>query len=133
MVMFRFAQWIKEGRTVYLNGDGEQSRGFTYVDDIARGTILGQKMLGYELINLGGHEVITMNAMIAHLEGLLGEKAKIERLPAHKADMLANQADISKARALLGWEPQVGLDEGMRRMVDWYLDERSWASQVITA
>jgi UDP-glucuronate 4-epimerase len=133
MVMFRFAQWIKEGRTVYLNGDGEQSRGFTYVDDIARGTILGQKMLGYELINLGGHEVITMNAMIAHLEGLLGEKAKIERLPAHKADMLANQADISKARALLGWEPQVGLDEGMRRMVDWYLGERSWASQVITA
>ena len=47
--------------------------------------------------------------------------------------MLANQADVSKARALLGWEPQVSLDEGMRRLVDWYLAERSWASQVITA
>ena len=47
--------------------------------------------------------------------------------------MLANQADVGKARAMLGWEPQVGLDEGMRRMVDWYLAERSWASQVITA
>ncbi len=133
MVMFRFVQWIKEGRPVYLNGDGEQSRGFTYVDDIARGTILGQKPLGYEIINLGGHEVISMNAMIARLEDLLGAKAQVEHLPAHKADMLANQADITKARALLGWEPQVSLAEGMRRMVDWYLAERSWASQVVTA
>lgn len=132
MVMFRFCQWIKEGRTVHLNGDGEQTRGFTYVDDIARGTILGLKPVGFELINLGGHEVISMNAMLAHLESLLGEKARVERGPAHKADMLANQADISKARALLGWEPQVGLEEGMKRLVDWYLAERSWASQVIT-
>ena len=132
MVMFRFTQWIKEGRMVRLNGDGSQSRGFTYVDDIARGTILGLKPVGYELINLGGHEAITMNAMIAQLEELLGEKALIERSPAHKADMLANQADISKARILLGWEPQVGLREGMGKLVDWYLAERSWASQVIT-
>jgi UDP-glucuronate 4-epimerase len=133
MVMFRFMQWIKEGRKVQLNGDGTQSRGFTYVDDIARGTILGLKPLGYEIINLGGHEVMTMNEMIARLESLLGEHAEVEYLPFHKADMLANQADVSKARELLGWEPQVGMDEGMRRMVDWYMAERGWASQVITA
>jgi len=133
MVMFRFVQWIKEGRTVRLNGDGSQSRGFTYVDDIARGTILGLKPVGYEIINLGGHEVITMNEMIARLEGLLGEKARVEHQPPVKADMLANQADVSKARALLGWQDQVNLDEGMKRVVDWYLAERSWASQVITA
>ena len=133
MVMFRFAQWIKEGRPVRLNGDGSQSRGFTYVDDIARGTILGLKPVGYEIINLGGHEVITMNEMIARLEGLLGEKARVEHQPAVKADMMANQADVSKARALLGWNDQVSLDEGMKRLVDWYLAERSWASQVITA
>ena len=82
MVMFRFAQWINEGRTVRLNGDGSQSRGFTYVDDIARGTILGLKPRGYEIINLGGHEVITINEMIARLEGLLGEKASVEHQPA---------------------------------------------------
>lgn len=133
MVMFRFVQWIKEGRTVRLNGDGNQSRGFTYVDDIARGTILGLKPVGYEIINLGGHEVITMNEMIARLEVLLGEKARVEHQPAVKADMLANQADVSKARALLDWQDQVNLDEGMKRMVDWYLAERSWASQVVTA
>lgn len=132
MVMFRFTQWIKEGRPVHLNGDGTQSRGFTYLDDIARGTILGLKPVGYEIINLGGHETITMNAMLASLENLLGERARVEHHPFHPADMLANQADISKARWMLGWEPQVGLAEGMGRLVDWYLAERSWASQVLT-
>jgi nucleoside-diphosphate-sugar epimerase len=133
MVMFRFAQWIKEGRPVKLNGNGSQSRGFTYLDDIARGTILGLKPVGYEIINLGGHETITINAMIARLEELLGEKARVEYLPFHKADMLSNQADVAKARALLGWEPRIDLSEGMRHLVDWYLAERSWARDIITA
>ena len=132
MVMFRFAQWISEGRPVRLNGDGNQSRGFTYVDDIARGTILGLKPLGYEIINLGGHEVITINEMITELEALIGKKANVEHYPPVKADMLTNQADVTKARQMLGWEPRVGMQEGMRRMVDWYMQERSWTSQVIT-
>ena len=132
MVMFRFVQWIAEGKTVRLNGDGEQTRGFTYVDDIARGTILGLKPLGYEVINLGGHEVISINQMTRILEELIGKKAHVEHYPAHKADMLANWADVSKARNLLGWSPEVGLEEGIGRMVDWYMQERDWASQVLT-
>jgi len=133
MVMFRFVQWISEGRPVRLNGDGEQSRGFTYVDDIARGTILGLQPVGYEVINLGGHETITMNEMIRSLEDLIGRKADVTHLPLHPADMLTNWADVSKARRLLGWEPQVNLQEGMRSLVDWYMQERAWTSQVITA
>jgi UDP-glucuronate 4-epimerase len=70
--------------------------------------------------------------MISSLEVLLGEKAHIEHRPFHPADMLANQADVTKARRMLGWEPRVGLAEGMRRLVEWYLVERSWARQVIT-
>jgi nucleoside-diphosphate-sugar epimerase len=132
MVMFRFAQWIREGRPVYLNGDGTQSRGFTYVDDIARGTIAGLKPLGYEIINLGGHEPITMNEMIERLEELTGCKAKVEYRPFHKADMLTNLADVTKARQMLGWEPQVDLLQGMRALVDWYLAERQWAKDIIT-
>ena len=132
MVMFRFVQWMSEGRPVLLNGDGNQSRGFTYVDDIARGTIAGLKPLGYEIINLGGHEPITMNDMIAQLEGMIGCKANVTRRPLHKADMLSNLADVSKARQMLGWEPQVNLMEGMRRLVAWYQAERSWASQIVT-
>lgn len=132
MSMFRFTQWISEGQPVLLNGDGEQSRGFTYVDDIARGTILGLKPLGYEIINLGGHETIRMNQLIQMLEGLIGRKAQVKQLPAHPADMLANWADVGKAERLLGWTPQVSLQDGVSRMVAWYNDEREWASQVRT-
>ncbi|MCC6146737.1 MAG: GDP-mannose 4,6-dehydratase [Anaerolineaceae bacterium] len=132
MVMFRFAQWISEGRPVHLNGSGEQSRGFTYVDDIARGTILGLKPLGYEIINLGGHETITINEMITMLERFIGKKAGVQNHPFPKADMMANWADVSKARQMLGWEPQVNLATGIQNLVNWYLTEREWASQIET-
>lgn len=132
MSMFRFAKWISEGQPVRLYGDGEQSRGFTYVDDIAHGTIAALKPLGYEIINLGGHEVITMNALIALLEKQIGRKANIERYPANQADMLTNHADVSKARRLLNWQPKVGLEEGVGRLVDWYKNEREWAQQIQT-
>jgi UDP-glucuronate 4-epimerase len=130
MFMFRFVHWIKEGKSLCLNGDGAQSRGVTYLDDIARGTILGLKRLGYEIINLGGHQVISLNETIARLEVLLGQKAHVEYLPSHKADILASQADVNLARRVLGWEPQVGLDEGMGRLVDWYMAERGWAKDI---
>ena len=132
MVMFRFAQWISEGRPVCLNGDGNQSRGFTYVDDIARGTIGALKPLGYEIINLGGHEIITINQLIQMLESRLGQRARVEHYPFNKADMLTNWADVTKARQLLNWQPQVGLEEGVTRLVDWYRAERAWANQIRT-
>lgn len=133
MVMFRFAQWLFEGQRLRLNGDGEQQRGFTYVDDIARGTILGLKTLGYEIINLGGHEMISINQLISMLEERIGARAEIDQLPFHKADMTANWADVSKAGRLLGWEAQVGIEEGVSRLVDWYRQQRSWAKEIDTA
>jgi nucleoside-diphosphate-sugar epimerase len=132
MSMFRFAKWISEGQPLHLYGDGEQSRGFTYVDDIARGTLAALKPLGYEIINLGGHEVITMNGLIEMLKEIIGKEARIERHPPNPADMLTNWADVSKARRLLGWEPQVVLRQGVQRLVDWYRAERSWAREVAT-
>jgi UDP-glucuronate 4-epimerase len=133
MSMFRFTKWICEGEPLHLYGDGEQSRGFTYVDDIARGTIAALKPFGYEIINLGGHEVITMNALIALLEHRIGRKAFIETHPPNPADMLTNWADVGKACNILGWQPKVGLDEGVARLVDWYIAEREWASKIQTA
>ena len=132
MSMFRFTQWINEGQPLRLNGDGEQSRGFTYVDDIARGTILGLKSLGYEVINLGGHETITINDLIHMLEELIGKKAQIQHLPANPADMLASWANVDKAKKLLGWEPRVSLLQGVARLVEWYNAERDWARMVDT-
>jgi UDP-glucuronate 4-epimerase len=132
MVMFRFAQWITEGREVRVNGDGTQSRGFTYLDDIARGTILGLKPVGYEIINLGGHQVISVNDLIHTVETLVGKKANVIYQDRHPADVMENSADVTKARTMLGWEPRVSLEEGIPNLVNWYLAERSWVSQILT-
>jgi UDP-glucuronate 4-epimerase len=130
--IFRFVQWISEGRPVRVNGDGEQSRGFTYIDDIARGIIAALKPLGFEIINLGGHEVITINNLINLIEEVVGRKAIIQYGPPDPADMRSNWADVTKAGELLGWEPQFNLREGVKRLVDWYNAEREWASKVLT-
>ena len=132
MVMFRFTQWLNEDRVLRVNGDGEQSRGFTYLEDIARGTILGLRPLGYEIINLGGHEVIKINDLIHLLESITGKKATIKNYPAHPADMSTNWGDISKAEKILGWQPMVGINEGVTSLVNWYNQERSWASTILT-
>ena len=130
MVMFRFAKWLIDETPLHLNGDGSQSRGFTYVDDIAKGTIQALRPLGYEIINLGGHETITIRELIALMEKITGKQAEIIQHPFPKADMLTNHADTQKAMELLNWRPEIGLEEGVRRTVQWYLDHYSWAKDL---
>jgi len=132
LALFRFVQWINEGRPVRVNGDGEQSRGFTFIDDIARGTILALKPVGYEIINLGGHEVITINNLIKLIEDVIGKKAEVQYGPPNLADMRSNWADVSKAGQLLGWEPQHDMRAGVEKLVEWYNAERAWAKDVQT-
>ncbi len=133
LAIFRFVKWIHEGQPVRVYGDGEQSRGFTYIDDIGRGIMAALKPLGYEIFNLGGHEVITINNLIRLVEEIVGKKAIVEYGPPVLADMRSNWADVSKARELLGWQPQVGLREGITRLFDWYRTEREWAKDIILA
>jgi UDP-glucuronate 4-epimerase len=130
--IFRFVQWISEGRPVRVNGDGEQSRGFTYIDDIAHGTILALKPVGHEIINLGGHEVITINNLIKLIEDVVGKKALIEYGPPDPADVRSNWADVTKAGERLGWEPRFNMRAGIEKLVEWYNAEREWASQILT-
>jgi UDP-glucuronate 4-epimerase len=130
MVMFRFTRWIAEGDSVEITGDGEQMRGFTYVDDIADGVIKALKPVGYEIVNLGGHETITINDLLHRIEKLVGKKANLHYIPKHPADVDANWADVTKARQLLGWEPRVSLDEGTAHLVNWYLEQRDWARDI---
>jgi UDP-glucuronate 4-epimerase len=132
LALFRFVQWVSEGRPVRVNGDGEQSRGFTFIDDIARGTILALKPVGYEVINLGGHEVITINNLIKLIEDVIGKKAIVQNDPPNLADMRSNWADVSKAGQLLGWEPQYDMRAGVEKLVEWYNAEREWAKNVLT-
>jgi UDP-glucuronate 4-epimerase len=132
MSLFRFTQWISEGRPVTVFGDGQQSRDFTYVDDIARGTIAGLQPVGYEVINLGSDEPIVLMDGIHLVEDLTGEEAVLEFEPRHPADILATWADIGKAERVLGWQPQVPFKDGVARLVTWYRENRDWAKDVVT-
>ncbi len=131
MSIFRFIKWVDEGKPIELFGDGSQSRDFTYVDDIARGTIAAAKEIGYEIVNLGGgNNPISLNQVIAFIEQALGKKATCEHKPFHSADMTETWADISKAHRLFGWSPQISPMEGFQRCVDWYLANKSWLKDV---
>jgi nucleoside-diphosphate-sugar epimerase len=102
------------------------------VDDIARGTIQALKPVGYEIINLGGHQSISINDLISIMEEYIGKKAVIEHQPFHKADMRANHADVSKAGSLLNWEPAVSLEQGVHMMIDWHKENQNWLKNIET-
>ncbi|WP_456436176.1 GDP-mannose 4,6-dehydratase [Thermovibrio ammonificans] len=131
MSIFRFMKWIDEGRPVEVYGDGTQSRDFTYVDDIAEGTIRAYETeTGYEIINLGGNRPHQLKEVIRLIEEYLGKKAEIIYKPFHKADLKATWADITKAREILGWEPKVPLEEGLRRTVEWHKENRDFLREI---
>jgi nucleoside-diphosphate-sugar epimerase len=130
MSVFRFIQRIREGLPIYVYGDGSMSRDFTYVDDIARGTVAALAPLGYEIINLGGDHPHEVRELVGLIEARLGRRAEIEYQEAHPADVRATWADIGKAEKLLGWRPQVSLEEGIARSVAWYEAERARAREI---
>ena len=131
MSIFRFIKWIDEEVPIKLFGDGSQSRDFTYIDDVAKGTIAAIKNIGYEIINLGGgRNPVSLNTIISKLEELIGKKAKIEHKAFHVADIKETWADIKKAKQLLGWEPKTTLDQGLENSVKWYMDNRDWLKDV---
>jgi UDP-glucuronate 4-epimerase len=132
MSPFRFVQWISEGRPVIVFGDGKQSRDFTYVDDIARGTIASLGVAGYNIINLGSDQPVVLLEAIRVIEDLVGKQANLEFRPGHPADMVATWADIRKAKTLLQWQPQTSFEVGMRQVVAWYQEQRAWAKDVQT-
>jgi nucleoside-diphosphate-sugar epimerase len=132
MSLFRFVQWISEGRPVAVFGDGKQERDFTYVDDIARGTVAAVRPLGFEVINLGSDKPAVLADAIRVIEELVGRRAAVEYSPRHPADVLATWANIEKAEKLLGWRPKTLLHEGLRELVSWYRENRSWGREIVT-
>lgn len=133
MSLFRFIQWITEGLPVVVYGDGSQSRDFTYVDDIARGTIAALKPLGYQVINLGSHRPVVLIEAIRLIEKLVGKKAHLKFLPPQSADVPATWADITKAKEILQWKPETSLEDGLQHSVEWYLNHRTWAKEMSLA
>lgn len=132
MSVLRFVKWIDEGKPIVLYGDGSQSRDFTYVDDIAIGTLAAtKKKVGYEIINLGGGKnPVAINLLISKIENLLNKKAELNQKPFHSADVDSTWADISKADQLLNWKPTISLDKGLEKTVEWYYENKSWLKDI---
>jgi UDP-glucuronate 4-epimerase len=133
MSLFRFVQWMREDRPVVIFGDGKQSRDFTYVDDIARGTVAALKPTGYGVFNLGSDRPAVLIDVVKIIERLLGKRAVLQFKESHPADVRETWANISRARQLLDWEPVVYLEDGIARLVEWYEQNRSWACEIDTA
>ena len=132
MSVLRFIKWIDEGVPIVLYGDGTQSRDFTYIDDIVKGTIAAsEKKVGYEIINLGGGKnPISINALITKIELLLNKSAIINQKPFHSADVDSTWADITKAKKILEWDPKITLDQGLEKTVRWYFENSDWLKKI---
>ena len=121
-----FIDRVLRGQTLTVFGDGTQSRGNTYVDDAVEATLLAaEKGASGGVYNIGGGEARDLNWIIATIERLTGRPAVIERQAARAGDQLHTKADIRRAQAILGYEPNMPLEEGLRRQVAW---QRSLAS-----
>ncbi len=127
MSVFRFIYWIMKGMPLVIFGDGTQKRSFTYVDDVADGTFRAYMgVSGYGVINIGNDRNNSLMEMISHIEEFTGRKARFEFREFHKADVYETHADISRARRVLGWEPEVDLRRGIERTVEWFRDNWFW-------
>ncbi|MGA1845867.1 SDR family NAD(P)-dependent oxidoreductase [Deferribacter abyssi] len=130
MSVFRFISQIYNEQPITIYGDGSQSRDFTFVEDIAAGTVKALKPVGYEIINLGNNSPNKLSEVIEKIEKLLGKKAIKKFKPFHKADMMATWANITKANTLLNWQPQVDIDEGLEKTVNWFLNNEDFAFNI---
>ncbi len=130
MSIFKFLRSMDKGKPIPLYGDGSQTRDFTFIDDIADGTIRSLRPVGYEVFNLGGDHPVKLNYVIGLLEQYLGKKAKIKRYKLHPADVTATWANIDKAKELLGWQPTMPLEKGIEKTVKWFVENRDFVRKL---
>jgi UDP-glucuronate 4-epimerase len=121
MAIHKFTRLISEGKPVPMFGDGATQRDYTYIDDIIDGIIsIIERHRGYEIYNLGDSNPISLAQLIDLIQKALGKRAVIKREPPQPGDVRRTFADIEKARRMLGYEPRVPIDDGIRRFVRWY-------------
>lgn len=125
MAYFSFTQKILNGEAIEVYGEGKMARDFTYIDDIVDGVIGALDHVPakgeHRILNIGDSHPVGLTKMIETLENAIGRKADKIMLPMQPGDVTATYADVSKLRALTGYQPKVMLDEGLRRFADWYL------------
>src|SRR6266545_879454 len=126
LAIHKFARLMSEGKSIPVFGDGTTSRDYTFIDDIIAGVRAAIDYDGsdYEVINLGESRTVELRELISLLERELGATAKIDRQPLQPGDVPQTFADITKARQLLGYNPETQIEEGIHRFVDWFQENK---------
>jgi UDP-glucuronate 4-epimerase len=122
LAIHKFARLISEGRPIPVFGDGTTRRDYTYIDDIISGVraAMDYDQSNYEVINLGESRTVELRELISLLENALDRRAAVNRQPLQPGDVTQTFADISKARRLLGYQPQTQIEEGIEKFVEWF-------------
>ncbi|HRZ91742.1 MAG TPA: GDP-mannose 4,6-dehydratase, partial [Candidatus Paceibacterota bacterium] len=125
LAIHKFARLMAAGRPIPVFGDGSSRRDYTYIDDILQGVLACTRQdFGFEIINLGESQTVSLEELIRLLEASMGEPARIDRLPARAGDVPITHADIRKARERLGYDPKVRIQDGIPRFVRWFRDRQ---------
>jgi nucleoside-diphosphate-sugar epimerase len=120
MAFHHFFHLLLEDRPIPIYGDGEQTRDFTFIDDIVEANVLAsQAAVVGEALNIGGGTTVTLNEAIDVCEAVSGKRAKLDIQPVEKGDVRQTLADVSRARQHLGYQPKVGLREGLAAEWQW--------------
>lgn len=121
LVIYKFTDKIIKREFIEIYGDGNSKRDYTFIDDIINGILLAlNKDFRFEIINLGNSNPIKLNYVISLIEKELCKKAKIKKLSNQKGDAPITYADISKAKKILVWKPEIKLEEGIKKFIEWY-------------
>lgn len=125
LAIHKFTKMILEDKTIPFYGDGTTKRDYTYIDDIVDGILKSMNYLFnnenvYEIFNLGESHVVSLKEMVETIENALGKKAILDIQPMQPGDVDKTYADISKAKAMIGYDPQTNFSEGIRKFVEWY-------------
>ncbi len=126
MMAYLLAESVTKGVQIPLYEGGQMYRDWTFINDITDGVVLAlDKPLGYEIINIGRGEPTLLADFVRMIEELAGSKANVVHKPKLAADFVRNQADITKARTLLGYDPQTSVPEGVRIFWEWYVAQQA--------
>lgn len=131
MSIFKFIKLIDNNEPIHIFGNGEQTRSFTFVDDIVNGIIKALELTGFETINLGNNKRYPLNYLIKAIEKILNKKAEIIYEKTNDLDMLDTLPDIQKANKLLNWKPEIDLDEGISKTINWHIENRELVNSII--
>jgi UDP-glucuronate 4-epimerase len=131
LAIHKFAKLISAGKPIPVFGDGTTRRDYTYIDDIIAGVraAIDYDQSNYEVINLGESRTVELRELISLLESALDRHAEIDRQPPQPGDVPQTFADITKARRLLGYDPQTQIEEGIGKFVEWFRENQAASSE----